>query len=280
VKSGGQYFLVLEGAKGSSEKGHFFGGIDVGSCTTKAVLAAVDRRIVAASVAYSGTDFEAAAQTVWTKCLEEAHVDPLEIGAVVSTGYGRNSVSFASAHLTEISCHGRGCLHFFRGPLTVVDIGGQDNKIIKLDERGHRVSFKMNRKCAAGTGAFLEEMALRLRLPLDQLNSLARSADGEVTLGSYCTVFSATEVLEKIKSGHPVDRIVRGLFRSVVKRILEMDTLTNTVVLTGGVIQHNPFLADMLREHVDQPVCVPDNAQIIGALGAALYASEMNDGET
>lgn len=251
-----------------------FGGIDVGSCTTKAVIIDGKRNIVAASVGYTGTDFEKAANDVWNTCMSEAHAEPSRIMAIVSTGYGRNSVLFASARFTEISCHARGCLHFFSGPLTVIDIGGQDNKIIKLDHKGQRISFKMNRKCAAGTGAFLEEMALRLRLPLNELDRLARNADGEVTLGSYCTVFSATEVLEKIKAGHPVDRIVKGLFRSVLKRILEMDTLNDTIVITGGVIQHNPFLAEMLRDHTDNPIRVPEHPQVIGALGAALYASK------
>lgn len=164
------------------------------------------------------------------------------------------------------------CLHYFPGPITVVDIGGQDNKVIKLDGNGHRTSFKMNRKCAAGTGAFLEEMALRLRLPIESLDGYARTADGEVALGSYCTVFTATEVLEKIKEGQSVARIVRGLFHSVAKRILEMDVLTDTVVLTGGVIEHNPFLAELLRQHISCPVVMPPHPQITGALGAALYA--------
>ena len=195
-----------------------------------------------------------------------------DITDVVSTGYGRKSVSFATSNLTEISCHGRGCLHFFPGPITVVDIGGQDNKIIKLDAKGQRVSFKMNRKCAAGTGAFLEEMAVRLRLPLEELDTLAREADGEVSLGSYCTVFSATEVLEKIKAGHPVNRIVRGVFTSVMKRVMEMDTLTDTVVLTGGVIEHNPFLAELIQQQTPNPIRIPPHPQITGALGAALYA--------
>jgi len=250
-----------------------FGGIDVGSCTTKAVIIDGTGAMLGASVGFTGTDFQKAADEIWDRCLREAKVRKPYIKAIVSTGYGRNSVSFAAAHFTEISCHGRGCLHFFDGPITVIDIGGQDNKIIKLDDRGQRISFKMNRKCAAGTGAFLEEMALRLRLPLGDLNRLAQDADGEVSLGSYCTVFSATEVLEKIKAGHPVNRIVKGLFRSVLKRILEMDTLTDTIVITGGVIQHNPFLSEMLRDHTDNPICVPEHPQVIGALGAALYAS-------
>jgi len=250
----------------------YAGGVDVGSCTTKAVALNVDRRILGTRVIYSGTDFQTSAEKAWAECLQAAHVDPGEVSAVVATGYGRGSVPFATRAVTEISCHARGCLHSFQGPMTVVDIGGQDNKIIKLDAAGRRVSFKMNRKCAAGTGAFLEEMALRLRLPIDELDRLARTADGEVALGSYCTVFSATEVLEKIKAGHPVDRIVRGLFHSVVKRVLEMDTLTGTVVLTGGVIEHNPFLAELLQQHTDSPVRIPPHPQITGALGAALYA--------
>lgn len=250
----------------------FAGGVDVGSCTTKAVIVDHESRLLASRVIYSGTDFHAASRQAWEECLGKAGLKSGDVSSVVSTGYGRKSVSFATSNLTEISCHGRGCLYFFPGPITVVDIGGQDNKIIKLDAKGQRISFKMNRKCAAGTGAFLEEMALRLRIPLEQFDGLARTADGEVALGSYCTVFSATEVLEKIKAGHPVPRIVRGLFHSVVKRILEMDTLTDTVVLTGGVIEHNPFLAELIREETGREVLIPPHPQITGALGAALYA--------
>lgn len=258
---------------------NFGGGVDVGSCTTKAVIVDREERVLGSHVLYSGTDFEIASETAWAECLRAAGLKREDVYSVISTGYGRRSVQFASSNRTEISCHGRGCLHFFPGPITVVDIGGQDNKVIKLDKDGHRVSFKMNRKCAAGTGAFLEEMALRLRLPLEDLNGLAREADGEVTLGSYCTVFTATEVLEKIKAGNSVDRIVRGLFHSVVKRILEMDVLTDTVVLTGGVIEHNPFLAELIKQHTSSPVRIPPHPQITGALGAALYAREAGDAD-
>ncbi len=252
----------------------FAGGVDVGSCTTKGVIIDKDGNILASRVIYSGTDFSEASKSVWADCLAEADLSENDDVVVYSTGYGRNSVTFASGSMTEIACHGRGCFHLFGGPITVVDIGGQDNKVIKLDSHGRRVSFKMNRKCAAGTGAFLEEMALRLRLPIEKLNSLAEQADREIVLGSYCTVFSATEVLEKIKAGHRVDRIVRGLFHSVVKRILEMDTLTDTIVMTGGVIEHNPFLMTLMRDHTQCPVVAAPRPQITGALGAALYAIE------
>ncbi len=258
----------------------YAGGVDVGSCTTKAVIIDSKGNILASKVIYSATDFVAASRSVWDDCLLEAGLSQNDDIIVYSTGYGRNSVSFAQGSMTEIACHGKGCLHFFPGPITVIDIGGQDNKVIKLDANGRRVSFKMNRKCAAGTGAFLEEMALRLRLPIEQLNSLAENADKEIVLGSYCTVFSATEVLEKIKAGHRVDRIVRGLFHSVVKRILEMDTLTDRIVMTGGVVEHNPFLVTLLRTHTDCPVVSPPHPQITGALGAALYALESAENQS
>lgn len=258
-------------------KSGFSGGVDVGSCTTKGVIIDQEGNILAAKVTYSATDFEAAARSVWNDCITEAKLSLDDDISVYSTGYGRNSVPFANGSMTEIACHGRGCFHFFGGPITVIDIGGQDNKVIKLDSHGRRTSFKMNRKCAAGTGAFLEEMALRLRLPIEKLNSLAKQADREIVLGSYCTVFSATEVLEKIKAGHRVDRIVRGLFHSVVKRILEMDTLTDRIVMTGGVIEHNPFLMTLMQAHTSCPIVAPPKPQITGALGAALYAQESSE---
>lgn len=252
------------------------GGLDVGSCTTKSVVVDNQGNILGWHVLYSGTDFEVASNVAWKGALLSAGISSCDSIHVFSTGYGRNSVKFASKTMTEISCHARGCLHYFKGPMTIVDIGGQDNKIIKIDNNGVRTSFKMNRKCAAGTGAFLEEMAVRLRVPLEKLDQLASQADGEVTLGSYCTVFSGTEVLEKIKSGAALDHIVKGLFHSVVKRILEMDTLTDKVVMTGGVIEHNPFLIDLLKTHIPNEIVTPPHPQIMGALGAALYALQEN----
>jgi predicted CoA-substrate-specific enzyme activase len=249
-----------------------FGGIDIGASAAKAALINRDGALAGWAVLRSGTDFAASAAKVFKLALEMAGLGARDAAAVFSCGYGRRNVDFAQQTRTEIACHAAGAYHCFPRALTILDIGGQDNKIIKLDAEGKRVSFKMNRKCAAGTGAFIEEMALRLRLPIEDLNDLARSAEEEVALGSYCTVFSATEVLEKIKAGRPVSGIVRGVFHSVVKRILEMDTLTDTVVLTGGVIEHNPFIAELVREHTDRPVEIPPHAQITGALGGALYA--------
>jgi predicted CoA-substrate-specific enzyme activase len=158
--------------------------------------------------------------------------------------------------------------------VTIIDIGGQDNKIIKLDGAGKRHSFKMNRKCAAGTGAFLEEMSMRLNIPLEEMNALAMQSENMVEISSFCTVFSATEVLEKIRHGKKVPDILKGLFFSVIKRVLEMDSMTDTVVLTGGVVAHNPIIIGMIREASGKNIRVPEHPQLTGAFGAALYALE------
>jgi predicted CoA-substrate-specific enzyme activase len=154
----------------------------------------------------------------------------------------------------------------------VIDIGGQDNKVIKLDDNGRRTSFKMNRKCAAGTGAFLEEMSARLDIPLEKMDALAARSQDMVKLGSFCTVFSATEVLENIRHGKKIEDIVKGVFFSVIKRVLEMDSLTENVVMTGGVVAHNPYLIEMAEDMIGRPVLVPEHPQLTGAIGAALYA--------
>ena len=158
--------------------------------------------------------------------------------------------------------------------ITIIDSGGQDNKIIKLYKDGKRSSFKMNRKCAAGTGAFLEEMSMRLDIPLEKMNELAIKSTDMVELGSYCTVFSGTEVLEKIRQGKKVTDIVKGLFLSVIKRVMEMDSLTEEVVMTGGVVAHNPYMVQMVEEIIGRKVRVPEHPQLTGAMGAALYALE------
>jgi predicted CoA-substrate-specific enzyme activase len=230
--------------------------------------------ILSLDVRRSGHDFTATAMDAWNTVLNEAGVEPGSVVSTFSTGYGRRNVPYARENKTEISCHAKGCYHYFPQAITIVDIGGQDNKIIKLDERGMRLGFKMNRKCAAGTGAFLEEMAYRLDLPIGDLDGYARRATHEVTLGSYCTVFSATEVLEKIRAGTHVADIVKGLFRSVAKRVLEMDTLTEHVVLTGGVAAYNPVLQEILEEEIGREVLVPPHPQFTGAIGAALFALE------
>lgn len=251
-----------------------FAGVDVGASQTKVALLDGDKVLIGHAVRRSGTDFVAAAEACLGSALTMANESEDRIIKTVSTGYGRKSVSAATGTKTEIGCHARGCYFHFPIAMTIIDIGGQDNKIIKLNESGRRVGFKMNRKCAAGTGAFLEEMSVRLDVPLDQMDPLARQSRNMIRLGAFCTVFSATEVLEKIRQGAALPDIVKGLFFSVIKRITEMEPLTGPIVMTGGVVAHNPYLVEMTREMAGKEILVPKHPELTGAVGAALYAMD------
>jgi len=247
-------------------------GADVGASRTKVAILDADRNLTGFDVKKSGTDFSATADGCLIRALDMAGAHKEEIVSAISTGYGRKNVSYAQDTKTEIGCHARGCFHYFPFPITVIDIGGQDNKIIKIDEKGLRTGFKMNRKCAAGTGAFLEEMAMRLDIALGDMDGLAGRSQDMVKLGSFCTVFSATEVLENIRRGKKLPDIVKGVFFSMIKRVLEMDSLTEKVVMTGGVVAHNPYLVQMTQEILGRKILVPEHPQLTGAIGAALYA--------
>ena len=250
----------------------YFVGVDIGASAAKVVVIDASGAVLGRAVARSGTDFSAVAERLLDQALGQAGLDRGQVTAAVSTGYGRRNVAYAGENRTEISCHAAGCYHYFPEALTVIDIGGQDNKIIKISALGQRTGFKMNRKCAAGTGAFLEEMAMRLDLPLEEMNDLAGQARQIVELGSFCTVFTATEILEKIRAGQPISGIVRGIYASIANRILEMDTITDTPVMSGGVAAHNPVLVEIFAEKIGRAVRMPPEPQFMGALGAALYA--------
>ena len=249
-------------------------GVDVGASATKVVLLDSAGEVSARVVRKSGVDYDATSRACLDEALDGGSVE--DVVATVSTGYGRRNVAFAGRAVTEIHCHGVGCHHLIGGAMTVVDIGGQDNKVINIAGDGKRLDFRMNRKCAAGTGAFIEEIAARLDVPLAELDSLAAGTDEAVRLSSFCTVFAKTEILSHLRQGVPVESIVRGAFQSVVLRVTEMAPLTGKVLLTGGVVAHNPAIADLLAERVGREVLVAPHPQFTGALGAALLATEEN----
>jgi len=251
-----------------------YAGVDVGASRTKVAILDTDKNLLGHAVKKSGTDFAATADFCLAAALKMAGLKKGAIEQTIATGYGRNNVSFASDTKTEIGCHAKGSFFYFPFSSTIIDIGGQDNKVIKVDPSGRRTNFKMNRKCAAGTGAFLEEMALRLDVALGDMDRLASQSENMVKLGSFCTVFSATEVLENIRRGKKLPDIVKGVFFSMIKRVLEMDSLTEKVVMTGGVVAHNPFMVKMAEEMIEREILVPDYPQLTGAIGAALYAIE------
>lgn len=249
-------------------------GVDVGASRTKVAILDSGKKLIGHAKRKSGTDFAATAQSCLESSLKMANAKEKDITKVISTGYGRNNIHFSQETKTEIGCHAKGAYHYFPIAMTLIDIGGQDSKIIKLDKEGRRSNFKMNRKCAAGTGSFLEEMSIRLDIPLEDMDGLARKSTNIVELGSYCTVFSATEVLEKIRQGVETADIVKGIFLSVINRVMEMDSFTENVVMTGGVIAHNPFMVNMIEDIIGKEVMVPEYPQFTGAIGAALFAME------
>ena len=249
-------------------------GVDIGASAAKLVILDERAQVAGKAIRRSGVDYAESAGACLADALSEAGIARGQVRSAVATGYGRDNVPWADATRTEIACHGAGAYFHFPRRLTVIDIGAQDNKIIHLDSDGRRVSFRMNRKCAAGTGTFIEEIAHRLNLPLGDLNGLAERSTKEVSLGSFCTVFAATEILARIRDGEKAEDIVKGAFRSVVKRAVEMDAVEGELVLTGGVVAHNPVLVKLFEESFGQPALVPPHPQYAGAFGAALAALE------
>ena len=247
-------------------------GVDIGASAAKLVIVDENRRVVGKAVRSSGVDYAETAEACLAEALAAGQLTKEDIQGSLATGYGRDNVPWADGKMTEIACHGKGAHFHYPRAITVIDIGAQDNKVIRVADDGRRLSFKMNRRCAAGTGAFLEEIARRLDLSVSELNGLAERSTKEVTLGSFCTVFAATEILAKIRTGEKVEDIVKGAFRSVVKRILEMEVVDGPLVLTGGVVAHNPLLAKLVEESFGNEVLVPPDPQHVGALGAALIA--------
>jgi predicted CoA-substrate-specific enzyme activase len=260
--------------KGAILEARYSAGLDCGTTTTKAVIIDARSTILGGDVRRSGANLLESADAALNAALASAGLGRKEVGLIVATGYGRRSVSFAQESKTEISCHSRGCHHYYPEEITVIDIGGQDNKVVKMDASGRKTSFKMNRKCAAGTGAFLEEMAYKLDIPLGELESLARQSSSGTELGSFCTVFTATEVLDRIRGGEKLEDIVRGLFNSVAKRVLEMERLTGRVIMSGGVVAHNPIVAEIISERANVEVEIAPHPQEMGAFGAALFAAQ------
>ncbi len=251
-----------------------YAGIDSGSWNTKAVIIDSDARVLGTSVVRSGADLAGAAERAYADALARAGCACGDIHAVWSTGFGRQSVPFAHGSRTELDCHARGAAFYVPGPLTVIDIGGQDAKVIRLDVGGQRVSHRMNRKCAAGTGSFLDEIALRLGVPIEDMDALTAETREDLELSSFCTVFAGTELLTLIRSGKRPADLAMAAYRSLVKRIVAMDVLQGRVVATGGVIAHHPTMVTLLARELHVDIVVPPHPQEMGAFGAALAARD------
>jgi predicted CoA-substrate-specific enzyme activase len=248
-------------------------GIDVGSLSAEAVLLSADG-VLAYTIIPTGVDSRRAAEKAIASALQSASLEFKDLDLIVATGYGRISVPFAHKQITEITCHGRGAFHLDPAVRTVIDIGGQDSKVIRLDGEGKVLDFAMNDKCAAGTGRFLEVMAAALEVELEELAALSKEASRATPISSTCTVFAESEVVSLLAAGVPRAEIARGLHESVAVRtssLVYRVGLVEAVMMTGGVAK-NSAVVEALEEKLQVGIAVPPEPQIAGALGAALLA--------
>lgn len=249
-------------------------GIDIGSTTAKIV--AVDEN--GGMIWHLLEQAEPRVEAQVERFLEQARdaVGPMGGIPLAATGYGRRLVLQATRQVTEISCHARGIFHEFGHGGTLVDIGGQDSKVIGISAAGKVLDFVMNDKCSAGTGRFLENTANRLQVPLERLGEEALSTTQEFSISSTCTVFAESEVISLIANGVPLASILRGLHRALIKRVvalLRTVGLVPPLMLSGGVAQ-NPAIRRMLAEETGEKVVLPHHPQLVGAQGAALIAMD------
>lgn len=257
----------------------YYLGIDIGSLSCDAVVIDDAETILASAVIPTGARNRESIARVKTEVLQGAHIQEADLAATISTGYGRERVENRLAAVTEITCHARGIRFVIPNTQVLIDIGGQDSKVIRLDGAGRVVDFAMNDKCAAGTGRFLEAMARALQVDIEDLSELDQGAQGTATLSSMCTVFAESEVVSLIANGVDIKEIVQGLNRAIASRTLGMvkrvapDVANLNVAMSGGVAR-NSGVVRALSAALGRDVLVPLMPDAIGALGAALIAKE------
>lgn len=269
----------LEGKEKKMGKG-YFAGIDSGSTSTDVVILNKDKEIVTGIILPTGAGAAIGAERALEEALKDANLQREDIDALVTTGYGRTAIQEGDKSITEITCHARGAHYLNPEVRTVVDIGGQDSKVIRLDETGAVVNFVMNDKCAAGTGRFLEMMARTMEMTLDKMSVTGLQYDEDITISSMCTVFAESEVVSLIAQNKKTDDIVHGLNKAVAAKTASLAKRVggeDKYMMTGGVSK-NQGLVRTLEEKLGTELVISDKAQLCGALGAALFAADMVTG--
>ncbi len=247
-------------------------GIDIGSSACKAVILKDGDEIVGTFKVAVGTG-TTGPNRAFEGVLESAGLSADEIEYVLATGYGRNTFERADAQMSELSCHAKGANHLFPDVRTVIDIGGQDVKVIQIDH-GAMVNFQMNDKCAAGTGRFLDVMARILEVDVSDLASLAAKSTKKIAISSTCTVFAESEVISQLANGEKKEDVVNGIHYAITARVVGLARrvgIRDRVVMTGGVAQ-NAGVVKALQDQLEHEVSTSPLSQYVGALGAALYA--------
>ncbi len=252
-------------------------GVDAGSRKLKALLWESDQgEILAAGTRDQGIAQDVLAQQLFDQLLAEQGLAPRDVARVVATGYGRNLVKFADTTITEITCHAWGVRRLAPAVRTIIEIGGQDSKLIRLDAEGRVRDFSMNDRCAAGTGRFLEVVAARLDLALPQLSTLAQSSQNPATISSMCVVFAETEIIGLLASGTPPADIVAGVQAAIAARVAAMmgRSIELPIFFTGGVALL-PGMVDALQGALGHPLQTVSQPLLTGALGAAILAASL-----
>ncbi|MBC2575470.1 acyl-CoA dehydratase activase [Peptostreptococcus canis] len=248
-------------------------GIDIGSTSSKCVILKNGKEVISEGVVNLGAGTKGADQVI-DEVLKKANLTYEDIDVIVSTGYGRNSYEGARKTMSELSCHARGGAFIFGDVRTIIDIGGQDIKVLKLSSKGQLTNFLMNDKCAAGTGRFLEVMAGVLDVKLEDMGDLDKEATEKTPISSTCTVFAESEVISCMAKKIPIPNILRGIHASVATRVAGLAKrggLTQPVAMTGGVTK-NSGIVRALGEELETEIKISPDSQMAGAIGAALYA--------
>jgi (R)-2-hydroxyacyl-CoA dehydratese activating ATPase len=252
------------------------GGVDVGSTQTKAVIVDESHTILARILIPTGANVSRAGENSFVKACEAAGLPREAVGYVVGTGYGRYKILFGDAQITEITCHARGAQSLFPATRTVIDMGGQDTKVIKVGPDGSVADFSMNDKCAAGTGRFLSAAADVTGVGLDEIGPLALQAKVPVRLTSVCTVFVESDIMSYLAQRKTIEDILGGVHKAIATRTMSLIRrvgVENEVTFTGGV-SLNIGMVRALEEVLGQPINVSAEGHYMGALGAALFALE------
>ncbi|BBB33545.1 CoA-substrate-specific enzyme activase [Thermotomaculum hydrothermale] len=248
-------------------------GIDVGSTTVKLVVINEQKIIINKHIENTKPRIKEQVKKLIEKVKSDLKEENIPI---ISTGYGRKLVEDAKENLTEITCHAKGIYNALGFGGTLVDIGGQDSKVIVIDKKGRVLDFTMNDKCSAGTGRFLEHTAGKMEISVEEIGKIALNAKKELKISSTCTVFAESEIISLLAYGEEIDAILKGLHRSLVTRIVGMINsvaFTPPIMLSGGVAK-NEAIKKMLEEETGYKIFLPKYPQLMGAYGAAIIAFE------
>lgn len=251
---------------------HYVMGVDFGSTTAKTVILDLKGNTIAHSVAHMGAVSGSGVKHSMKEALEMAGLTQSDIGRTVATGYGRRMLDEADKNYTEITCHARGAVAMVPGARLVIDIGGQDSKVISVDSNGLVAQFAMNDRCAAGTGKFLEVLARAMEIELDEMGGVALQAKEKLKISSMCATFAETEVISLLAEGHPKPDVLGAVHKAIATRTLGLVGRVGKkgpVVMTGGVAK-NPAAVHYIEQELEMPIILPKTPQIAGALGAAL----------